>query len=323
MYPEKQEFKSQRVLIDNIFFKLHAFHGDDATGHPIFIVPPHAGRHGNIVQRLAETCVKQKVPVYAYELKTATQENKGLTIEGMVGILHDCVAAIGGSVELIGVCQGAWLGGLFTARFPELVTKYTNFVGPINTKTGEDNSIEKYMETPGVIEYHQKKVDDNDGIQLGSDQWFAFSMINPAETYVGRFLTHQQNLFFDAFFPTEKTAKAVAKWEKNESWYDDSMDLGAWFMEAMKWHFKDNRIYNGTFPPIFGEDVNFKNIKCPVYLFAGGTDLITSIRQVLDMANIVGTDPADIYTEVFEDAGHTKAFVGTEELKRFVKVYFK
>ena len=315
MYPAKQSFKSQRVLIDTPFFKLHAFHGDDATGRPVFIVPPHAGRHGNIVKRLADTCVAQGVPVYAYELKSATQETKGLTIEGMVLILDECVKCVGEPVELIGVCQGAWLGALFTARFPELVTKYVNFVGPINTKTGQENSIEKYMKQPGIIEYHQKKVDDNGGIQLGSDQWFAFSMLEPWETYFGRFCTQAQNLFFN------KT-EAIEKWEHNNSWHDDKQNLaGAGFMEIMEWHFRDNRIYEGTFPKILGGDVNLKRITCPVFLFAGGTDNITSTRQVLDMANVVGS--IEIHSEIFEDDGHTNAFNREESLNKFCKVFFK
>jgi poly(3-hydroxyalkanoate) synthetase len=318
MYPKKQSFERNKVIVDTPVYKLHTFHGDKASGAPVFVVGPHAGRHVNIVQRLCDTCVQQGRPVYAYELKSANEENKSTTIEDLVRILHTCVIHIGEPVELIGVCQGAWLGGLFIARFPMLATKYANFVGPINTKTGQKNSVEEYMKKPGVIKFHREKFEANGGIQLGSDQWFAFSMLDPWETYVGRFLTQQQNLFFGLF--NDKT-EAIEKWEKNESWYDESHDLGAWFMEAMEWHFGDNRIYNGAMPQILGEDVNLKNITCPVFLFGGGTDLITHWQQVLDMQKVVGSK--EIYTHVFPDAGHTKAFVGTEELNHFVKVFFK
>ena len=315
MYPKKQSFKSQRVLIDTPFFKLHAFHSGETTGKAVFVVPPHAGRHGNITWKLIEKCVQEGRPVYAYELKSATPKTKGLTIEGMVAILYDCVTVIGDSVELIGVCQGAWLGGLFTARFPWMATKYVNFVGPINTKTGQDNAIEKYMKQPGIIEYHQKKVNENNGVQLGSDQWFAFSMLDPWETYIGRFCTQAQNIFFN------KT-KAIEKWEHNNSWHDDQQDLaGAGFMEIMEWHFRDNRIYNGTFPKILGGDVNLNRIKCPVYLFAGGTDNITSTRQVLDMAHVVGS--AEIHTIIFPDDGHTNAFNREKSLEIFRKMFFE
>lgn len=321
MYGEKQSFKSQEVVIETPVYKFHRISGKEATGPPIFVVGPHAGRHANVVQRLCDTCSNQGRPVYTYELKSANEKNKSTTIEDLVRILHTCAIHIGEPVELIGVCQGAWLGALFTARFPMMVTKYVNFVGPINTKTGQDNSIEKYMQRPSIIEYHQKKFDANGGIQFGSDQWFAFSMLDPYETYAGRWCTQQQNLFFDAFFPSKKTEENVKKWDKNNSWYDEHQDLGAWFMETMEWHFMDNRIYNGTMPPILGGDVNLKNIKCPVYLFAGGADNITSTRQVLDMANVVGS--TEIHSEIFEKDGHTNAFNREESLNKFCEVFFK
>jgi poly(3-hydroxyalkanoate) synthetase len=318
MYPEKQSFKRSHVIVDTPTYAFHKFHDDNASGAPIFVVGPHAGRHVNIIQRLVDTCVAEGRPVYSYELKSANDENKSTTIEDLVQILYDCVTLIGEPVDLIGVCQGAWLGGLFAARFPDLVTKYANIVGPINTRTGQDNAIEKYMKHPGIVEYHQKKFDANGGIQKGDDQWFAFSMLDPWETYLGRFFTQQQNLFFGLF--TDKS-KAIEKWEHNNSWHDDQQDLGAWFMEVMKWHFKDNRIYEGTFPKILGEDVNFKNITCPVFLFAGGTDNITSTRQVLDMANIVGS--TEIHSVIFEKDGHTNAFNREKSLKIFRKMFFE
>lgn len=315
MYGEKQKFNSQRIITDTSVYKLHYFHGEKVTGTPVFVIPPHAGRHGNITQRLIDRCVKQGRPVYAYELKSATQETKSTSIQDLVRILHTCCLYIGEPVDLIGVCQGAWLGALFTARFQDMVKRYVNFVGPINTKTGQENSIEKYMQTPGIIEQHTEIVYRDKCIQKGMNQWFAFSMIDPWETYIGRWCTYAQNLFFNK-------REAITKWENNESWYDDRQDLaGVWFLQCLAWHFKENRIYNGTFPEILGGDVNLKNITCDVYLFAGGTDLITHHQQVTDMANVVSSK--EVYTHIFPNAGHTKAFVGTEELNHFINVFFK
>lgn len=314
MYPEKQSFKRNEVVVDTPIYTLHKFHKPAAAGTPVFIVPPHAGRHGNIVQRLIDICVEEGRPVYAYELKSATQETKDTSIEDLVSILSSCIWCIGNPVDLICNCQGAWLGALLTARYPYLVKRYVNFVGPINLHTGQDNIIENYMKRPNVLEYHQKKVDDNSGIQLGSDQWFAFSMVNPWETYIGRFATQAQNLIFNR-------TKEIEKWENNESWYDDPQDLaGTWFMESLDHHFKNNRIYNGTMPKILGGDVNLKNITCPVYLFGGGADPITHHQQVTDMANVVGSD--EIHTVVFPDEGHTSSFVKEKPLKIFKKMFF-
>jgi len=320
MYPEKQSFKRNKVIMNTPVFAFSKFHKEDACGPPVFVVGPHAGRHVNIVQKLIDTCVAEGVPVYAYELKSATQETKNTSIEDLVKILWDCVRYIGEPVELICSCQGAWLGALFTARFQCDVKRYVNFVGPINTKTGQYNSIERYMKTPGVIEYHQKKVDENNGIQQGSDQWFAFSMIDPWETYIGRWCDQAQNLWFDFFFSNK--AEAKKKWEHNNSWHDDQQDLpGVWFMQSMKRHFKDNEIYNGTFPKILDGDANLKNITCPVYLFGGGDDPITHHRQVTDMQHVISSK--EIHTVVFPGEGHTSSFVKKKPLKIFKKMFFE
>lgn len=300
----KQEFKRNEVVFENEVFRFHKF--NEGEGVPVFVVPPHAGRHGNVAQNLIDAFVKEGRIVYSYELLPCTKDT---SIEDLINILYRCCKYIDEPVNLIGLCQGAWLSAMFTSLHQDMVKTYTNSAGPINTKTGCDNIIEKYMEIPFVYDYHKMVVNFNGGIQPGILQWLAFSFVNPVFVYQKRWFDGLNTL-------CRNNEEEIKKWKKNNDWYDYPIDLsGNWFLNCLKNHFLYNRLYNGSWR-VFGKEVNLKNITCPVYLYAGDKDDITHWRQVFDMGNVISSK--EIYKILFEDAGHTKSFCGKEEVKTIV-----
>lgn len=307
----KQEFENNIEIIKTPVFSLHKF-GDSENGTPIFIVPPFAGRSGNIAQNLIDKCVSHDQPVYAYELHSATQSTKNTSISDLVDILHTCQKEIGGPVELIGLCQGGWLSALFAAKHPESVIRFTSFATPFNTKTGTDNCIEKYMRNPDVITYQKIIVAMNDGIQPGMLQWLAFSLVDPIEIYISRWLKLWECIW-------DENEVNIKKWIKNNSWYDSPQNLaGNWFLDCLEHHFDKNELYEGKW--IVGDDVvGLSNIKCPCVCFAGEDDEITGIDQVFGLKDKV-TGPIECI--LLPGAGHTKAFVGTNELNIFEEKFF-
>jgi poly(3-hydroxyalkanoate) synthetase len=304
-----QDFRDYKIIVDLPSSRLLKF--NNGKGTPIFVVPPHAGRHGNIAQRLIDTCVKENRTVYAFELKSATCGTKDTSIDMLITLLRYYVNVIGGEVELIGLCQGAWLGAIFTALYPNRVTKYANFAGPIDTSVGEGNKIVEYMKTYGVYEYHKQIVENNGGIQYGYLQWMSFAMVRPEEILFQR--------WFDLYNMAWKgDTEGIKKWKRNNGWYDTPLNLaGTWFLQCLKHHFRDNKLYNGKWV-VHGRKVNLADITCPVYLFAGDADDITHYDQVFNMANKV---QGSKYKILFRDAGHTKVFVGTNELNTFKQIF--
>jgi|LGOV01.1.fsa_nt_gb poly(3-hydroxyalkanoate) synthetase len=308
----------KETVIDHKNFKMYRFSDSTSTGRPVLVIPPHAGRHGNISQRIIDTCVSKNVPVYGYDLLPATQENKGVNIADLVRFICDMVTEIGEPVDLVCLCQGAWVGAIFAALHPGMVERYANFAGPINTLSGQKNNIEEYMVTKpfgqDLMDFHRNIVESHRGIQPGYMQWLAFSMVDPVMIYFDRW-AKRFNLALAG------DTEGLAKWTKNNDWYDFSVDLdGAWFLEALEHHFRDNLIFKGEMS-IDGREVHLEDITAECFLYAGEDDNITSIKQVFDMATKLKDGQTTM--TVFPGAGHTKVFVGKKELETFAGHFFE
>jgi len=315
---EVQEFKNNEIIIDNKIFALHFFKPEKIKNiEPVFIIPPHAGRHGCIAQKMINKCCAEGRQVYAFELKSATKDTCRTDISDLVYFLDRCVERIINrhhffKVGLIGLCQGAWLGAIYTSKYPNKISFYCNFAGPINTQTGQDNIIEEYCKTASINQ-HKAIVEACGGIQPGIFQWMSFAMVNPKFVFIDRWLDFIK-ISVNDIFKSEKS-ESMQKWINNNSWYDTPNDLaGVWFLECLENHFIENRLYNADWK-IGNEFVYLSSIKCPVYLYAGEDDEITHPKQVFDMESVVGSK--DVHKTLFPNAGHTRVFVGKDELEHF------
>jgi len=293
-----QEFTGSIVLYADDCIRLHGW--NISRGNPVLVIPPHAGRHGCIVQRLIDAVVSCNRAVFAMELLPATYKTCKLDVAGLIEKMETCVETIGNEpIDIVGVCQGGWLAAIFISLHPETAKSFSMFASPINTKTGEDNSIEDYC-SKGSLDYHKMTVALNGGIQLGSLQWLAFAISNPVPT----FYTRYYNLYVHFL---RGDSKKIDKWIAENSWYDSPIDLhGGWFIEALDNHFFNNRLYDGTWVLSDGRVPELKNITCPLYIYTGDDDQITHPKQSMDIMNKVSSK--DISTKSFENAGHTAVF---------------
>jgi len=304
-----QEFKRSVVLYSDDCIKLHGWNTD--CGDPILVIPPHAGRHGCITQRLIDGIASCSRAVYTMELLPATSKTCKLDVLGLVGKMKICVDTIGNSpLDIVGVCQGGWLSAIFISLYPETAKSFSMFASPINTKTGEDNSIEDYC-SKGSLDYHKGVVALNGGIQLGSLQWLAFAISNPMPT----FFTRYYNLYVH-FLRCD--SNSIDKWIAENNWYDSPIDLhGGWFIEALDNHFFNNRLYDGTWVLSDGRVPKLENITCPLHIYTGEDDQITHPTQALDIINKVSSKV--ITTKNFEKAGHTAVFTRGSCIDYFLK----
>jgi len=306
----RQEYQGNTKVFDDKYFTFNRF--SDGEGVPCFIVPPFAGRDGTVTQNLIDKCVSAGRPTYCYELKSATQETKDLSIAGLVNILGECCDMIYGDtgeqmVDLIGCCQGGWISAILTALQPERVNRLAVFAAPINTHSGSKNRIEEYCKTIS-LPAHRLLVSLNGGIQPGMAQWLAFAAMAPEQIFFGRYLDLLSHV-------VNGREKDIEKWEKQNGWYDSPNDLaGVWFLDALENHFCGNKLYAGTWQ--VGESVvDLGKITCPVFCYAGEDDDITSIDQAQGIIDKVSS--VEKHFTVFPRAGHTKVFVGEVELDIF------
>jgi len=307
-----QKFKGSKVVYADDCIKLHKF---SSGGSKVFVVPPHAGRHGNITQNLIDRLVVEDKEVYAYELLPAIYKTRNLDVAELIRKLAHCAKLIGTDpIDLLGVCQGGWLSAGLTSLHPQLVNRLALFATPINMKTGEDNAIEHYCKLPGVMAWHRLAVMMNGGIQLGVMQWMAFAMANPVPVFLTRYADRMR-------YSLEGNDAALAKWDKEQDWYDYSIDLhGGWFLEAMENHFIGNKLWDGTWTLSDGQVPNLSNIDCPLFVYAGGDDPITHPKQALGIADRVSS--TEIHTHTFPGAGHTAPFVRGACIDYFIREFY-
>lgn len=305
------EYRGNEVVFDNKYFTLHKF--NTGANPPIFVVPPFAGRKGTVTQNLINCCVSQGRTVYAYELKSATHQTKDLSVSGLVNILGKCLDIIGAEqVDIAACCQGGWLSSIFTALHPERVRKLALFAAPINTRTGCGNRIEEYCSSISMPT-HRFIVGAHGGIQPGLFQWLAFAAMAPTQIFYGRYIDLYSHI-------VNGRLDAVKKWESVNNWYDSPNNLaGVWFLDALENHFSKNKLYNGTWT-VCDKIVDLSKITCPVFVFAGEDDDITSSEQARGILDKVSSTEKHFIN--FPGAGHTRVFTGQKELSIFSSMFF-
>jgi len=295
-------------VIETPVYVWHMF--STGTGTPIVVVPPHAGRDWTISLNLIKVAVQTGRPVVAFELKSATWMTNNTSVSDLVNAIGAIHEFLGVDIEIVGLCQGGWVSSIYTAQNPDNVKKLAVFVAPINTNCAPDNLIEKHMRKPFVVEMQRMVVMMNLGLQLGALQWLAFSMVDPHQIYVQRHLDRAEMV-------RNSDEVGLAKWDKNNAWYDNKLDLaGVWFMDALENLFRDNRLYDGTWR-VNGKLVKLESITCPTHCYAGRTDNITDSRQVLALADKV-SGPSFKY---ILEGGHTAGWTGRKGLQTFKETF--
>lgn len=293
---------ANEVILEKKQLLLRRFHMGASENSPILIVPPNAGHHSNIAQRLLKTCIASapKRSIYSIDWIGADTANQGYSIEDMVAELQSCVQAVGNQAHLFTLCQGAWVSAIYAALFPKTVLSYTNAAGPIDFWAG-NSKIKSYCNIMPTS-FFQSMVHFNGGVQTGLNQVLGFKNLNPFDRWVSDYM----DLWMDILTGEEHK---IERWKRFKKWYEHTVDLdGKWYLEAVQDLFKDNKLIKGKLE-ILGRKVNLADISCPVFLLAGERDDITPPEQVFNMAEHVS---GPTWKALIEDAGHIGVFVKTQ-----------
>jgi len=300
------QYLNTEIVLDTPVYSLRHAKGN---GDACFIIPPHAGRHGSVVQNLIE-CAQAHRDVYVFDLKPATQDTKHVSIGDLCVAISDCIGFIGYDVDLVGVCQGGWLSAIFSALYPDSIKSLALMAAPIDIQASPDNTITKFCDNASEA-YFRLAVASTLGVQSGLMQWLAFALSNPMEVFIDRW----SKLAWAIILEDEET---VEKLKRNNEWYDSPQDLsGAWYLQAIEDLFLANKLIEGLMV-VHGKKVDLKHINAPVFLYAGGKDEITSTEQLFGISKALNVPVEEI---LLEDAGHTKVFTGKKELKIFEETF--
>lgn len=279
-----------------------------ADGPFTMVVAPYAGHSSTIAdfrkgQSLVETLLDHGLGrLCVTDWKNASEATKNYDIDNYLAELNVCVDELGGSVNLIGLCQGGWLSAMYAARFPAKVRTLVLAGAPIDTDAGE-GPVKDYAHTLPTA-FYERLVKLGGGMLKGEFMLTGFKSMHPDTQYVAKF----HDLYRNIDDPEHRR-----RFEEFERWYEHTLDLpGVWYLQVITQLFKQNRLAKGEFVGL-GRQLKLKDVTCPVYLLAGEVDDVTPREQVFNAETYLGTPRTQIIKEI-TPGGHIGLFMGKETL---------
>jgi poly(3-hydroxybutyrate) depolymerase len=279
---------------------------------PVLVLPPQAGHDSCVVdfapgQSQIETIRNVGLDTVAsLDWIGATHATKDTTVEDYLAVIADAIGLLGGRVNLIGDCQGGWLGTIYAARYPETVHTLTIAGAPIDTHCGTPQ-LQQWLVAVSPTRNtaaHRMLVAMHGGILPGRYQLAGFKAMEPAAEFERVAL-----LLGNAHDEDD-----LAHYAKFADWFEHTQDIsGAFYLWTVEHLFARNELVAGNLR-VAGQRVDLSAIQCPIYMIAGDRDHITPAEQVWSLEQYVSTDPQDM-TRRLASAGHLGLFMGRHALQ--------
>lgn len=299
-----------KVILNLDTMRLRDFSPPGASDTPVLIDAPYAGHPSTIAdfakgQSLVETLLANgRERVLVTDWKSATAEMRDYDIDTYLTDLDRAVEAIGGRAHLVGLCQGGWLIAMYACLHPQKVASLVLAGSPIDTDAG-DGPIKRLAHTIPLSVY-EDMVAAGGGRMMGQFMLAGWKDMHPGEQFLGKFIDLYAHI---------EDRNFVKRTERFERWYENPLDMpGAYYLQAIKLLFKENRFARGTFVAL-GQTLSLKSVTCPVYLLAGDADDITTPEQVFAAEHLVGTPPA-LIRKALVPGGHIGLFMGSRTLEK-------
>ena len=90
-------------------------------------------------------------PVFVTDWRSADADMCSRSIDDYIADLNVLIDELGGAVDLIGLCQGGWMGLVYAARFPRKVRKLVLAGAPIDIAAGESSLSHLAQSTPMAV----------------------------------------------------------------------------------------------------------------------------------------------------------------------------
>jgi poly(3-hydroxyalkanoate) synthetase len=275
---------------------------------PTVIIPPYAG-HTSIIsdfhpqQSLVEVLSGNGINrLFVLDWHSATEDMKDYDIDNYLEEIHVVISDLGGSANIIGLCQGGWMGSLYCARYPQNVKALVLAGAPIDTQAGQ-GIIKKYANNL-PLDFFQELVASGGGLLRGSYMLEGFKSMHPYKQYIEKYADLYTHIDDPSF---------IKRTETFERWYEYTINLpGKWYVQVIRDLFKNNLFIKGQFVGL-GQHLDPKNITCPLYLLAGEQDDITPREQIFAAETAYGTLACDVQKTVAQ-GGHIGLFMGSSAL---------
>lgn len=145
--------------------------GQSEKTRPILVCAPFALHAATITDIAPDHSLVQALqastqrPVYVTDWRSADPDMGSRTIDDYLADLNVLVDEIGGAIDLVGLCQGGWMGLVYTARFTPKVHKLVLAGAPVNIAAGRSELARLAQSTP--IDVYKELVALGGGRMLG------------------------------------------------------------------------------------------------------------------------------------------------------------
>lgn len=235
--------------------------------------------------------------------RSARPNMRFFSIDNYLEDLDVAIDELGGRVNLIGLCQGGWMGLLLAARFPEKVRKLVLAGAPVDIRAAESPFSQLAAHIPFPV--FEQVVQFGGGRVLGDR---VLGLWGPREL-------DSQSIRELLQVPRRLRGPAWRRLEADfQEWYAQTVDLpGAYYLEVVEWLFKQNRLAEGKVTAL-GHRIDLAELRVPMFLLAARDDDVVAPAQVLAAAKRVGTPPSEIKTAI-APCQHVGLFMGARTLR--------
>src|SRR3954469_6025247 len=261
-----------------------ALHGatiaDFAPGHSIVETLQHAGGSRLLL----------------VECKSATPSMRFFSIGTFLADPYVAIDALGGTVNLVGLCQGGWLSLIYAAQFPAKVTSLVLAGSPIDLDAAPSRLVQAARTAD--LNTVEQIVHSGQGCVLGQamlDFWGVRDLDPPT---VAEIL---------------QTDLSQGMFERFRAWHRWTVDLpGTFYLQVVRQLFRENQLATSRFEAL-GRLVDLQTVRVPLYLLAGEADEVTPPEQLLSTLSLVGT-PRERVILATTAGSHLSLFLGANTM---------
>jgi poly(3-hydroxyalkanoate) synthetase len=286
--PEPQWTTPNQVALELSSVRLRDF-STAAEGIPTLVCAPFAlhaatitdfAPHHSLVAALQDAGIER---IFLTDWRSASPDMRFLSIDNYLADLNVLVDWLGGSIDLVGLCQGGWMALIYAARFPAKVRKLVLAGAPIDIAAGDSRLSDVARETPLVI--FKQLVDLGGGRVLGNH---ALQFWAPSSSD-GQMIAHALQLSGTAGSAPFELLEA-----RFRDWYAGTLDLpGVYYLQVVEQLFKENRLATGRFLAL-GRQIDLSEVRCPLFLLAARDDDVVADGQIFATEKLVGSKPCNI-----------------------------
>lgn len=243
--------------------------------------------------------------LFLTDWRSATPEMRLMGIDDYLAALNVLVDQLGGSVNLVGLCQGGWMSLLYAARFPVKVRKLVLVGAPVDIAAGQ--SALSTLADASPLALFDELVKFGDGRLLGRKVLRFWGAETLASHEIRDLLQTQEPIGSPAFAALETTFR---------QWHVATLDLpGTYYLEVISKLYKRNEIAAGRFVAL-GERIDLAKVRVPLFLLAARDDELVAPAQLFAAESLVGTPARDV-RKALAPCNHGSLFMGRRTLTEF------